>query len=643
MPPIASEGLYRFAFSEDGPYGKALGLVREHAPSGLVLDLGCGYAAIAEHVVESGRGYVGVDRDPEALADLASRSIEGHVVDLVGSVDHEGPGALAARLHEVVAGRPVGAVLLLDALEHLPDTEVALSELGIFVEGCRRSGGSSTGAAGDGGEGQPAPLLVVSIPNVTHFDLGAKLVGGRWDVTPTGLLDRTHLQMFSEARLTDELVAHRWHECARDDVLLERSDQSFPEDHPLLVEGGNVHDLLVAIRRSAGPNADVNQFVRAYRHRAEDPLDRLDLLETSGAMSTAGNSSSSDMPADSGASPWLTVLTRTQGTRLSMLEDALTCLAAQTLQDFEVIVLVHDDSRQTLEAVVELVDGFDDGFSRRVRVEPVVAGSRSAPLNAGLGLARGRYVAVLDDDDLVTADWVEQFAAAAGRAPGRVVRSVCASRHVRAADPAKEAALGEVPVTLSRPVAEFAERFDPLIHFAVNLTPVMSFAVPRALVTELGLRFDDTLEVCEDWDFLLRAALLVGVEDTGVVTAIYQRWEDDGAEAGAEAFRSAHEQMIRGLDAAPLLLGAGTASEIARLLGDPDLAVERAAVQAVNERHRAEVAALGAEVAALRARAERAEAARDEVLSSEFWRLTAPLRVAVTRLRAARAARRPPA
>ena len=237
---------YRFAFSWEGPYGRAVRLVEEHAPPGLVLDLGCGYGAVGEVLVDRGRHYVGADVDDAAIANLRGRRLEGHILDLTV---REG---LSENLAGIVGGRPVGAVLLLDALEHLVDPLGVLEEVaGLW------------GASADGG--LSPPVLITSIPNVAHFDLAAKLVGGRWDVTPSGLLDRTHLQMFTAGRIEKQFAAVGWHECGKEDVILDHSDQSFPADHPLLVEKGTAREYLWSLRSEADPYGVVNQFVRAYR------------------------------------------------------------------------------------------------------------------------------------------------------------------------------------------------------------------------------------------------------------------------------------------------------------------------------------------------------------------------------------------
>ena len=78
----------------------------------------------------------------------------------------------------------------------------------------------------------------------------------------------------------------------------------------------------------------------------------------------------------------------------------------------------------------ELLGEFHYHLGARVHVHQVLDGGRARPLNVGLQRAAGRYVAFLDDDDLVTADWVEVFRRGALAKPGRVVRSVCVQQDV---------------------------------------------------------------------------------------------------------------------------------------------------------------------------------------------------------------------
>jgi hypothetical protein len=155
--------------------------------------------------------------------------------------------------------------------------------------------------------------------------------------------------------------------------------------------------------------------------------------------------------------------------------------------------------------------------------------------------------------------------------------------------------------------------------------------------------------------------LVVGVEDTGRATSIQLRWDDVDAPTTAvppEVREAEHLRMFASLDAAPLLLPPGSATELALLAGNDGLARAREARRAELDRALDEVrGALGvaqetlrlevgrlhvesaqAEELALKVfqlehRAQQAEQARDELLASEFWRLTAPLRALMTLIR----------
>lgn len=69
-------------------------------------------------------------------------------------------------------------VLALDVLEHLTDPQRAVRRLRDMVA--------------------PNGLLIVSIPNIAHFEVSLPLfLFGRWDYQDDGLLDKTHLRFFT--------------------------------------------------------------------------------------------------------------------------------------------------------------------------------------------------------------------------------------------------------------------------------------------------------------------------------------------------------------------------------------------------------------------------------------------------------------
>lgn len=300
-------------------HGHVFRLLSAHARNeGVLLDLGCGLGAVAASCAEIGLDYLGVGAEPDGLAELAGRGFSTAVVDLGEQA------ALLQRLEEVLAGRSLAAIVALDLIERLTRPAELLAVLG---EVARK---------------HPGAPLVASVANVSHFDLAAKLLSGRWDVTSEGLLDERQVSHFAPGTFEHELSRAGWKQIKADDLVARHSDQHFPETLTALSAGTPLHDFLLQVREQSGPGALVDQFVRAY-------------LPVAASQLTAARRPMT--PASKGASaPFLSVIVRTQGRRLIPLEDNLTSLAAQTNRDIEVIICCHDTADSDHAAVVEVME-----------------------------------------------------------------------------------------------------------------------------------------------------------------------------------------------------------------------------------------------------------------------------------------------
>ncbi len=503
---------YQFSLTDDSVYQYVMDLVEKFAvlSGGVVVDVGCGYGAIAEAVLELGMTYIGCDVDPRSLANLAERGFETEMIDL------DSPERTVASIEKRLGDRPLAALIMIDALEHItngPEVLVAFSGLGI------RHG---------------SVPLILAVPNVTHFDLAAKLLLGRWDMTETGLLDDTHVSFFSEDRLRAMTIGSGWVEIGSNDFPLRISDQHFPADAPVLQDGSPLHDLLLEVRERSSGAAIVNEFVRAYA-----PL---------------GSTGSPEAGDSSTPVPFVSVLMRTQGTRPATLQESLLSMAAQTDQDFEILLLAHNVPREMLTHLRYLADVFGADFGRRVSVVPVDGGGRTRPLTVGIERAVGEYVAILDDDDVVFGHWVETFKALAKKHPGQVLRSPVAEQDV---EPIRWG--GDRPGydVVGRPRCRWPEPFDVLDHLWENHSPPCGWAVPRSIFSEQGIRFDESLPVLEDWDVLMQAVLWCGVADTGEITALWRRWRvgDSSTSVHSEnEWKQARSAITAKFDAKPLLL-----------------------------------------------------------------------------------------
>lgn len=338
-----------------------------------------------------------------------------------------------------------------------------------------------------------------------------------------------------------------------------------------------------------------------YGHPAALPSTSLHLLLAQAGLAVP------ELPEGLEERPFLTVLTRTQGTRLLCLEETLTCLAGQSSRDFEVVLACHRVTPDALSAVEAVVAASPAWLRERVRVLEVERPGRSAPLNDALEVARGRYAAMLDDDDAVTADWVAAFASAEAEAPGTVLRCVALAQDVRPVEVVdRDGDRGPAPVDIGPAHRVWSDRFNLADHLWDNASPPMTFAVPRGVFGDLGRRFDESLDTTEDWDFLLRAAILTGVTSTPAVTAAYRVWTGD------EGSRHLHDEehwgrgraaLLRGIDEQVVLLPPGAAREVRDL--HQALEEERAEkyrFAGLNEQAAADLVTVNEAVVALRAR-----------------------------------------
>jgi len=131
-----------------------------------VLDVGCATGDLAEVLADHGCRVTGIEIDPKA-ARQAEKHCERVIVGDVEDLDLSG---------ELDDGS-FDVIVFGDTLEHLKDPLRTLKRLKPFL--------------------QPEGYVVASIPNVAHGSVRLALMQGKFQYSPLGLLDDTHLRFFT--------------------------------------------------------------------------------------------------------------------------------------------------------------------------------------------------------------------------------------------------------------------------------------------------------------------------------------------------------------------------------------------------------------------------------------------------------------
>lgn len=198
--------------------------------------------------------------------------------------------------------------------------------------------------------------------------------------------------------------------------------------------------------------------------------------------------------------PLVSIVIRT--TNRAELADALDSIASQTYRHIEVI-LVDVEGRGSLPFRPRC-----GPFPLRIASTGAHLG-RGAAANVGMMAAAGRYIAFLDDDDWFLPDHVAGLV--------EVLEDADEARVAYAGVECRRQIEGENWET----VHVFNEPYDRTRLLTQNYLPMHAVLFSRDLLSE-HLRFDETLDLYEDWDFWLQLSGHSDFIHHDRITAIYR-------------------------------------------------------------------------------------------------------------------------
>ena len=216
------------------------------------------------------------------------------------------------------------------------------------------------------------------------------------------------------------------------------------------------------------------------------------------------------------AAPLVSVIMPTFN-RPEWLQRAVASVLAQTYPNVELIVA--NDGGSPVEALLAPLDRRGQiTYLRLARNE-----NRSAARNAALKLARGTYVAYLDDDDWYLANHLELLVGTLERAGGAVAYGF--------ADRITEERRGDVwEQTAAHALYRSDFRADALL--VGNFIPLPCLVHRRDCLDAVGT-FDEDMVTHEDWDLLIRLSARYPFHQVKETTCCFS-WRNDGSSTTSE-------------------------------------------------------------------------------------------------------------
>ncbi len=224
--------------------------------------------------------------------------------------------------------------------------------------------------------------------------------------------------------------------------------------------------------------------------------------------------SASSQIRDSGSepdTPLISVIVPTFN-RPDMLKRALQSIAQQIFTDYEIIV-VNDGGIDVADTVTS--------FNERHNITCIHHGKNrglAAARNSGIGVARGKYIAYLDDDDRFAPDHLQTLVSFLEQSHLRIAYSD-AWRIVQRMEH------GEY-VEVERSVP-YSHDFNPDTLLISNYFPVLCVMHEKACLEKTG-GFDETLTTHEDWDLWIRLSRHFPFAHLKQTTAEFT-WRTDGS------------------------------------------------------------------------------------------------------------------
>jgi|GEM_PF-696209 len=227
----------------------------------------------------------------------------------------------------------------------------------------------------------------------------------------------------------------------------------------------------------------------------------------------------------------VSIIVRTKD-RPKLLKNALRSISAQTYRPIEV-VLVNDGGCDL--NVDEIKNILGDVSLNYIRLEKNTGRAHAG--NVGIENAKGEYIGFLDDDDEYYPEHVVTLVSFLEQSDYKVAYTD--TKMIVRDFAAEEKQIVDINETI------FSRDFSYNELLVGNYIPFNSICFPKKILSSAGW-FDESLDLYEDWDFLIRMAQEYPFYHIKKVTAQYNQWSRNLQinQADTEYMRAMHLRII---------------------------------------------------------------------------------------------------
>jgi len=195
--------------------------------------------------------------------------------------------------------------------------------------------------------------------------------------------------------------------------------------------------------------------------------------------------------------------------RLDIITKAIKSVLKQTFKNFELIV-INDGGDENLLKIINSI------WDNRIVYIYIKHCGLSGALNVGLNIARGEYIAYLDDDDIYYPHHLQTALEALITMGGKVVYTDTYRIFQKKIENGFQ--------TIHQEPGPNKE-FDKKALKRENYIPILSLVHHRECMKKIGY-FDENLEHAMDWDFLIRLSKVYDFIHIPVITGEYSIRKD---------------------------------------------------------------------------------------------------------------------